>query len=81
MKITKADVIDSYVEIVDALTAFADREDREIELIVRTDGTAVLMGSAGATVAGEPATAFDPIKEFDCFEDLWMYLQMAEAAA
>ena len=80
-KITKTDVIDAMGELTDALTAFADREDREVELIVRTDGTAALMGAEPATVAGDPAMGFEQIAEFDSIDELWLYLRMAEVAA
>lgn len=79
--ISKADVIDAFGEIVDAMTAYADRIDREVELIVRTDGTASLMGAMAGCVAGEPADGFEEIEAFDSIEDLWAFLQMAEAAA
>jgi len=79
--ITKADVLDSIGEVVDAMTAFADRTDQEIELIERTDGTATRMGGEEPLEAGGMATSFDEIRSFDSIADLWEYLQMAEVAA
>jgi hypothetical protein len=72
--ITKADVVDSFSEVIDALTALADREDREMELIVRTDGTACLMGAELMTPAGESATGFEEVARFESFDELWAYL-------
>ena len=78
--IKKADVIDSINEVIDALAKFSDRIDREVELVVRTDGTAALMGAEAGTVAGEPADGFEEIESFDSIPELWTFLEMAEAA-
>ena len=72
--ITKADVIDLFTELADELTAYADRIDREIELIVRPDGTALLMGASPTCVAGADVDCFEQIAEFDNFVDLWSEL-------
>lgn len=79
--VMKADILDAIGEVIEALTAYSDREDREVELIVRADGTACLMGAEAATVAGEPATGFEEIASFDTFADLWAHLMAAEVAA
>ena len=78
MAITKADVIDAMGELTDALVAFSDRIDREVELILRADGTASLMGAEEGTAAGETATGFVQLEEFDSIGELWTFLQMAE---
>ena len=78
--ITKADVIDMFAELTDVLTAYADRIDREIELIVRPDGTAALMGGGRTCLAGEPADYFEEIASFDNFVDLWSHLTAGEDA-
>ncbi len=79
--ISRFDVIDAFSEVVDAMTSFADRIDREVELVVRPDGTASLMGAEEGTAAGEPATGFEEIEAFDSFADLWAFLQLGEPAA
>ena len=56
--ITKADVIDLFTELADELTAYADRIDREIELIVRPDGTALLMGGESDVRGGRGCGLF-----------------------
>ncbi len=71
MAITKADVIEAVDELVDALARFSARAGREIELIVRADGTASLMGG------DEPATSFEEVARFDSVSDLWTYLNLA----
>lgn len=77
----KADVRDAIGEVIDALTAYSDRESREVELIVRADGTACLMGAEAATVPGEAATGFEEIESFDSFADLWSALTASEVGA
>jgi hypothetical protein len=70
----RADVLDAIGEVIEALTLYSDRQDREVELIIRADGTAGLMGAEAFTVAGEPATGFDEIASFDSFAELWAEL-------
>ena len=77
----KSDVLNSINEVIMALTAYSEREDREVELIVRADGTACLMGAEAGTVAGEPAAGFEEIASFDAFADLWAHLTAAGVAA
>jgi hypothetical protein len=79
-QISKADVIDCINEVIDALAKFSDRIDREVELVVRPDGTATLMGAEAGTVAGEPASGFKEIESFDSLPEMWAFLKMAEAA-
>lgn len=74
--ITKDEVLDGIGGLVDALTAYADRIDKEVELIVRTDGTASLMVEDGTQPAGEAASGFGEVEAFDSFSDLWVFLQM-----
>ena len=71
---TKAEVLDAIGEVIEALTAYSDREDREVELLVRADGTACLMGADPMTAAGESASGFEEIASFDSFADLWSAL-------
>jgi hypothetical protein len=74
----KADVLDAIGEVIEALTAYSDRQDREVELLIRADGTACLMGAEAATLAGETATGFEEIATFDSFMDLWAHLVAAD---
>jgi hypothetical protein len=78
---TKKEVLGAIDQVINALTAFSDRIDREVELLVRADGTACLMGAEAATIAGESATGFEELKSFDSFDALWRYLQARGAAA
>ncbi len=79
--INKADVIDLFGELTDALTLYADRLDREVELIVRPDGTAVLMAASPTCVAGADVDCFEELAVFDNFVDLWSELMQGEAPA
>lgn len=74
MGITKADVIGAIDELIEGLSAFADRADREVELILRTDGTALLMGSEAFTLRNEPATGFEEIEQFASISELQDFL-------
>ena len=79
--VMKSDILDAFGEVIEALTSYSDREDREVELIVRADGTACLMGADPMTAAGESASSFEEIASFDIFADLWAHLTAAEVAA
>ena len=76
---TKADVLDAIGEVIEALTLYSDREDREVELVVRAEGTASLMGAEGTTAAGESEKCFEEIATFETFAELWAALTGEQA--
>jgi hypothetical protein len=75
--ITKIELLDVINEVIEAVAAFADRLDREVEVVLRTDGTLALMVAEESTIAGAPATGFEELQSFDSFDDFWRYLGMA----
>ena len=71
----KAAVIERIDELIPALMAYEDRIDRFVELIVRPDGTCLLMG-------GDPnGECFEEIGGFRSIEDLVLELQFGGFAA
>jgi hypothetical protein len=78
MAITKADIIDAIDEVIQALADYEGRTGRQVELIIEADCAASLRASETGP-DGELA-GFAEVARFQCFEDLWTYLHMAEAA-
>jgi hypothetical protein len=77
--ISKTDVLDALTELIDALTVYSDGTGREVELILRADGTATLM-VASETFQGGPADSFEELSNCESMDELWTLLQ-AEAQA
>jgi hypothetical protein len=81
--VMKTGILDAFEEVIWALALYQDREEREIELIVRSDGTACLMGAsdAGVWASGESGTGFEEIASFESFDELWEALTATEGTA
>jgi DNA-binding XRE family transcriptional regulator len=71
MAVTWADVLEVIDELIEALTGYQNRTERDVELILRPDGTATLM--VGMEFEPRPATGFEVIAEFDSIADLWVF--------
>jgi len=70
----RKDVIDGVDELVALLGLFQERLLREVELVVRPDGSCTLMQAMDREPAGESASGFEELARFDSIQQLLRYL-------